>query len=343
MTSFLRSDRSRAVAIWLFAVAVLVLAMVVVGGSTRLTGSGLSITQWKPIRGAIPPLNAGQWQAEFARYQTIPQYQLVNRGMTLTQFKGIYWWEWTHRLLGRLVGVAFFVPFVVFAVRKDIPKRLLIRLGGIFALGALQGAVGWWMVASGLADRVYVAPERLAIHLGLAFALLAALVWTGLDAWAGWARQTLPSPWGRRGLQLAALIFLQVLLGALVAGNHAGLVYNDWPLMNGRFFPADYAGPGLWATVAHSQGAVQLHHRLMAYLVAVAAVVFGAAAWRSGYLAREAKLLALAVTAAVVLQVLLGILTLMTVVPIGLGVAHQVMAAATFCLTIAFAWRARRV
>jgi cytochrome c oxidase assembly protein subunit 15 len=343
MTSFLRSDRSRAVAIWLLAVAVLVLAMVVVGGSTRLTGSGLSITQWKPVRGAIPPLNAADWQAEFARYQAIPQYQLLNRGMTLAQFKGIYRWEWTHRLLGRLVGVVFFAPFVFFAVRGEIPKRLMFRLGGIFALGALQGAVGWWMVASGLANRVYVAPERLAIHLGLAFALLAALVWTGLDAWAGWARQTLPSPWGRRGLQLAGLIFVQVLLGALVAGNHAGLVYNDWPLMNGRLVPADYAGPGLWATLAHSQGAVQLHHRLMAYLVTVAAVVFGVTAWRSSYLAREAKLLALAVTGAVCLQVLLGIVTLMTVVPIGLGVAHQVMAAVTFCLAIAFAWRARRV
>jgi cytochrome c oxidase assembly protein subunit 15 len=343
MTSFLRSDRSRAVAVWLFAVAVLVLAMVVVGGSTRLTGSGLSITQWKPIRGVIPPLNPAQWQAEFAGYKAIPQYQLVNRGMTLEQFKAIFWWEWAHRLLGRLVGVVFFVPFVVFAVRREIPSRLFLRLAGIFLLGGLQGAVGWWMVASGLADRVYVAPERLAIHLGLAFALLAALIWTGLDAWAGWARQTLPSPWGRRGLWLAGLIFLQVLLGALVAGNHAGLVYNDWPLMNGRFFPADYAGPGLWATVAHSQGAVQLHHRLMAYLITLAAAVFGVAAWRSSYLARDARLLALVVTGAVFLQVGLGIATLMTLVPIGLGVAHQVMAAATFCLTIAFAWRARRV
>jgi cytochrome c oxidase assembly protein subunit 15 len=185
MTSFLRSDRSRAVAVWLIAVAVLVLAMVVVGGSTRLTGSGLSITQWKPVRGVIPPLNFAQWQAEFARYQTIPQYRLINHGMTLAQFKGIYWWEWTHRLLGRLLGVVFFVPFVIFAIRREIPSRLFLRLGGIFLLGALQGLVGWWMVASGLQNRVYVAPERLTIHLGLAFALLGALVWTALDAWAG--------------------------------------------------------------------------------------------------------------------------------------------------------------
>ncbi|HKR90156.1 MAG TPA: COX15/CtaA family protein [Phenylobacterium sp.] len=343
MTSFLRSDRSRAVAIWLFAVAALVVAMVVVGGSTRLTGSGLSITQWKPIRGVIPPLNLQQWQTEFAGYKAIPQYQLLNRGMTLDQFKGIYWWEWAHRLLGRLLGVAFFVPFGFFAVRKMIPQRLTLRLAGIFVLGALQGLVGWWMVASGLSERVYVAPERLAIHLGLAFGLLGALVWTGLDAWAGQARQTLPSPWGRRGLWLTGLIYLQVLLGALVAGNHAGLVYNDWPLMNGRFFPADYAEPGLWATLAHSQGAVQLHHRLVAYLLVAAAVVFGIGAWRSRYLARDSKQLALAVTGAVLLQACLGILTLITVVPVGLGVAHQLMAAITLCLAVAFAWRARRI
>jgi cytochrome c oxidase assembly protein subunit 15 len=263
--------------------------------------------------------------------------------MTLAQFKGIYWWEWAHRLLGRLIGVVFFAPFVYFAVRRMIPQRLTLRLAGIFVLGALQGLVGWWMVASGLSERTYVAPERLALHLGLAFALLGALIWTALDAWAGQARQTLPSPWGRRGLWLMGLIYFQVLLGALVAGNHAGLVYNDWPLMNGRFFPADYAGPGLWATLAHSQGAVQLHHRLVAYLLVVVAVVFGVSAWRSSYLARDAKQLAAAVMGAVLFQACLGVVTLMTVVPIGLGVAHQLMAAVTLCLAVAFAWRARRV
>jgi cytochrome c oxidase assembly protein subunit 15 len=343
MTSFLRSNRSRPVAIWLFAVAALVLAMVVVGGSTRLTGSGLSITEWKPVTGAIPPLSDSRWEEEFTRYRNIPQYQQLNRGMTLSEFKGIYWWEWSHRLLGRLVGLVFFVPFVVFMIRREIPRRLLLRLGGLFVLGGLQGLVGWWMVASGLVHRLYVAPERLMIHLGLAFALLGALVWTALDAWAGGARQTLPSPWGRRGLWLTGLIFFQVLLGALVAGNHAGLIYNDWPLMNGSFFPADYAGPGFWATVAHSQGAVQLHHRLVAYLVTALAIAFGVAAWRSDYLARDAKLLALAVTGAVLFQALLGIVTLMAVGPIGLGVAHQVMAAVTLCLAVAFSWRVRRV
>ena len=343
MTSFLRSDRSRAVAIWLFAVAVLVLAMVVVGGATRLTGSGLSITQWKPVTGALPPMSQADWQAEFAKYQAIPQYQLVNKGMSLAEFKQIFWWEWGHRLLGRVIGVVFFAPFLWFAIRRQIPRRLFWRLGLIFVLGGLQGAIGWWMVASGLSERVSVAPERLMVHLGLAFALLGALVWTALDAWFGWARQTLPSPWGRRGLVLVGLLYAQILLGALVAGTDAGFVYNDWQLMNGRVFPADYAGQGLWSTLAHSQAAVQFNHRIVAYVVTVAALGLGFAAWRSRYLDWDAKRLAMAVGAAVLFQALLGIATLMAVVPIGLGIAHQLMAAFTLCLVVAFAWRARRV
>lgn len=343
MTSFLKYDRSRAVAIWLATVAVLVTAMVVVGGATRLTGSGLSITEWKPIKGVIPPLNLGEWQAEFARYQAIPQYRELNRGMSLGQFQSIFWWEWSHRLLGRLVGVVFFVPFVWFLVRREISRRMAWRLGVLFVLGGLQGLVGWWMVASGLSDRLYVAPERLMTHLGLAFALLAALVWTALDAWAGWARQTLPSPWGGRALALAGLIYLQVLLGALVAGNHAGLVYNDWPLMAGRLVPSDYAGTGLWSTLAHSQGAVQLHHRLLAYLVFVAAIGMAWAVSRTPYLARDAKQLAMALAGGVIVQVGLGIATLMTAVPFALGMAHQLMAAIVFSLAVAFAWRVRRV
>jgi len=179
-------------------------------------------------------------------------------------------------------------------------------------------------------------------HLGLAFALLGALVWTALDAWAGWARQTLPSPWGGRALLLLGLIYFQILLGALVAGNQAGLVYNDWPLFAGHLLPTDYAGPSLWATLAHSQGAVQLHHRMVAYLLLIVAVGMGAAAWRSTYLAPQAKALGAVVALAVVLQALLGIATLMARVPIGLGVAHQLTAALTLCLATAFAWRVRR-
>jgi cytochrome c oxidase assembly protein subunit 15 len=344
MISFLSSDRSRPVAIWLFAVAALVLGMVILGGTTRLTGSGLSITEWKPVTGAIPPLSEADWQAQFERYKQIPQYAQLNAGMTLSQFKTIFLWEWSHRLLGRLLGVVFFVPFVWFAVRRELPRRLFLRLGGIFVLGGLQGLVGWWMVASGLSDRVYVAPERLMVHLGLAFALLGMLLWTAFDCWAGAARQTLPSPWGRRAAVLIGLVYLQILLGALVAGNHAGLVYNDWPLMNGRLVPDDYgSGGGLWATLAHVQGAVQLHHRLMAYLVFAVALGFGWTAWRSSYLARESKLLAVLLAAAVTVQAGLGIATLMLAVPFALGMVHQLMAAIVFSLAVAFAWRVRRI
>ncbi|MBL8556241.1 MAG: COX15/CtaA family protein [Phenylobacterium sp.] len=343
MISFLSSDRSKPVAIWLFVVAALVMGMIVLGGATRLTDSGLSITQWKPVTGAIPPLSVADWQAEFARYRQIPQYAQLNAGMSLADFKTIYWWEWSHRFLGRIIAVVFFAPFVVFAIRRELPRRLFLRLGVIFALGAAQGAVGWWMVASGLSQRVSVAPERLMVHLGLAFALLGALFWTAFDCWAGAARQTLPSPWGRRALWLLGLVYLQILLGALVAGNDAGLVYNDWPLMNGRLLPDDYAGAGLWATLAHSQGAVQLHHRLVAYLLTAAAVALGVAAWRSTYLARTSKLLAVGVAGAVVTQALLGIATLMARAPLGLSIAHQLVAAAVLTLAVAFAWRVRRI
>ncbi|WP_372785838.1 COX15/CtaA family protein [Phenylobacterium sp.] len=343
MTSFLRSDRSRAVAFWLLTVAALVLAMVVVGGSTRLTGSGLSITQWKPISGALPPLGLADWQAEFARYRAIPQFRYVNPAMTLEQFRFIYWWEWSHRFLARLLGVVFLAPLAWFAVRRELPRRLLWQFVAIVVLIGLEPLVGWWMVASGLAERVYVAPERLMIHLGIAFALLGALVWTALDAWAGSARQTLPSPWGGRALWLVGLIYFQILLGALVAGNQAGLVYNDWPLFAGHLLPKDYAGAGLWATLAHSQGAVQLHHRLVAYLLLVAAVAVGVGALRSRRLAVEAKQLALGLALIVIVQALLGIATLMARVPVGLGVAHQLTAALTLSLAVAFAWRVRRI
>ncbi len=343
MTSFLRSDRSRPVAIWLLVVAAFVLGMVIVGGATRLTDSGLSITQWKPVTGAIPPLSDADWQREFGLYKQIPQYSQLNAGMSLSDFKTIYWWEWSHRLLGRVLGLVFFVPFVWFAIRRELPRRLFLRLAGIFVLGGLQGAVGWWMVSSGLAERVSVAPERLMVHLGLAFALLGLLLWTALDAWAGAARQTLPSPWGRRASWLIGLIYLQILLGALVAGNDAGLVYNDWPLMNGALVPDDYVGEGLWATLAHSQGAVQLHHRLVGYLLTLVAAAIGLAAWRSNYLVREAKLLAVATAGAVVLQALLGIATLMMRAPLGMSIVHQLAAAVVLCLAVAFGWRVRRV
>ncbi|MDB5431243.1 MAG: heme synthase [Caulobacter sp.] len=343
MTSFLRSDRSGAVAAWLFAVAALVFAMVVVGGATRLTGSGLSITEWKPVSGALPPMSDHAWRDLFGAYQQIPQYREVNPNMTLAGFKAIFWWEWAHRLLGRIVGAAFAIPFVYFLVRRQIPRRLIWRCVALFGLGGLQGLVGWWMVASGLAHRVSVAPERLAIHLGLALALFIALVWTGLDAWFGQPRQESVTRWRIGTLVFLGAVYVQALLGALVAGNDAGLVYNDWPLMGGALWPHDYAGPGLWATIAHSQAAVQLHHRLMAYALFVAAIVIAALAGRSRFIAPPARVLAYGLAAAVTLQAGLGIATLMTGVPVWLGVLHQAGAALLLTLATVFAWRVRRL
>lgn len=343
MTSFLRSDRSTPVAIWLAIVAALVLLMVVVGGATRLTDSGLSITEWRPVTGTLPPLSDAQWNAEFDKYRQIPQYQLVNRGMSMDEFKVIYWWEWGHRFLGRLVGLAYALPLAYFLIRKQIPKRLILRCAGLFALGGLQGAIGWWMVSSGLSDRVSVAPERLMVHLGLAFILFSALIWTALDAWRGEVRQSLPSPWSALALGLMGLIFLQILLGALVAGNDAGRVYNDWPLMNGTLFPRDYAGDGLWGTLAHSQGAVQLHHRLVGYLLTGVVIWMAISARRTNYVPPPAKRLMMATTHATLLQVVLGIATLMLAAPFWLSLIHQLLAALVLGLATAFAWRVRRV
>ena len=342
MTSFLRSDRSRPVAIWLFIVAAMVFSMVVVGGATRLTDSGLSITQWKPIMGALPPMSDQAWRESFELYKQIPQYKLVNPDMTLEGFKGIFWWEWAHRLLGRTVGVVFAIPFVIFLIRGDIPRRLIWRCAVMLGLGGLQGLVGWWMVSSGLSERVSVAPERLMTHLGLALALFVVLIWTALDAWNGSPRVPERSPWRGWALAFLAAVFFQSLLGALVAGNDAGLVYNDWPLMNGRFFPADYAGQGLWGTLAHSHAAVQLHHRLVAYALFVAGLAIAVIAKRDRLLAPGARVIALALAVIVVLQASLGVWTLMAAVPITLGVLHQAGAAVLLAAATAFAWRVRR-
>jgi cytochrome c oxidase assembly protein subunit 15 len=344
MSVFEREDRSRPVAVWLFVVAALVFAMVVVGGATRLTGSGLSITEWKPVTGVIPPLSEAAWQADFHRYQQIPQYQVINRGMTLAAFQSIYWWEWTHRLIGRLLGVAFAAPLIAFLVLRMLPQRLIWRLLVLFLLGGLQGFVGWWMVKSGLETRLTVAPERLATHLGLAFILYVALIWTGLEAWAGSKRRGAiqRTPFAPVALAIAVLAYVQCLLGALVAGNQAGLVDNDWPLMNGRIFPNDYWSGGLWRTLLHSRAAVQLNHRLIAYVLFAVAVGAAIAAFRARDASLATRGLALAVGVLVALQASLGIATLMSLAPLPLSLAHQAGAAVVLGVTVAFAWRARR-
>ena len=343
-------ERSRSVATWLFVVAALVVAMVLVGGATRLTGSGLSITQWRPVTGVLPPLGAHAWQVEFARYRAIPQYRLLNVGMTLKQFKFIYGWEWTHRLLGRLVGLVFFVPLVVFLFLKKIPRRLIWRCWLLLALGGLQGLIGWWMVASGLEARVYVAPERLATHLGLALAIYALAVWTGWEAWTGRPRggdHYAPPSWIGWATALVALIFLQMLLGGLVAGNHAGLVYNDWPMMNGRFVPTAYAargseGHGLWATLVHSQAAVQFDHRMTAYLVFLVVVGLGLTVFAARNVPAALRSMAMVLIAVVTVQVLLGIATVMAAAPLWLSLIHQLWAVVLLTAALGLVWRMRR-
>jgi cytochrome c oxidase assembly protein subunit 15 len=335
---------SRPVAIWLFVVAAMVFGMVILGGSTRLTNSGLSITEWKPITGALPPLSPAAWLAEFHNYQRIPQFKVMNPDMTLGGFKTIYWWEWSHRLLGRVIGLAFAAPFFLFLATRRLPRRLVWRCWVLLGLGGMQGFVGWWMVASGLSQRTEVAPERLTTHLGLALIVFCGLVWTGLEAWAG------PSPTGARARSswpavaagLAVLVFCQILLGGLVAGNRAGLIYNDWPLYAGQLWPAAYRDGGFWHTTLHSLAAVQAHHRMVAYLLFALTWIAAIAAIRSKSLPRPVGMLALLLAALVTVQAVLGVGTLMMQVPLGMAVAHQATAALVLAAAVGFAWRTRR-
>lgn len=323
----LSADRARAaVRIWLMAVAGLIVAMIVVGGATRLTDSGLSITEWKPIHGAIPPLSAAEWEEEFARYRAIPQYNHLNAGMTLAEFQAIFWWEWAHRLLGRLIGVAFAVPLAWFWLTGALERRLKPRLVILFLLGGLQGAVGWWMVASGLVDRVDVSPYRLAVHLTLACVLLAAIVRVAEGLRPG---GFVASPaFARRDARfLLGLVFVQIILGALVAGLDAGFAYNTWPLMDGTLIPDRlYDGTPWWRPIFEEGRTAQFDHRMVAYLLVTAAIVAMIRARRYAPgtpAARGATLLAGLVLA----QAMIGIATLVLVVPISLGLLHQFGAA----------------
>jgi len=318
-----------AIRVWLLCVAALIVLMIVVGGATRLTDSGLSITEWKPIHGVVPPLNAAEWEEEFAKYRQIPEYQLINKGMSLSEFKEIFWWEWGHRFLGRFIGVAFFVPMVWFWARGQVPGWLKPRLVVLLALGGLQGAVGWWMVASGLVDRVDVSQYRLATHLTLACVILAAIVWTA-ESLRIRAREKLdPLPGGLRTAARVgvALVLLQIFLGGLVAGLDAGFAYNTWPLMDGALVPAGllFQDPW-WINAFENTLTVQFDHRVVAYLL-LAFVVFQ---WwlvsrRAPGSAASRRVTVLA--SLVVLQAAIGIVTLVTVVPLELGLLHQFMAA----------------
>lgn len=312
------SSSSRAIAAWLFTMCALVALMVIVGGATRLTDSGLSITEWRPVTGAIPPLSAEDWAREFEKYRQIPEYSIVNSGMTVDEFKEIYWWEWGHRFLGRLIGVAFLLPLVYFAATGRLGRSLGLKLFGLFILGGLQGALGWYMVMSGLADRVDVSQYRLAAHLGLAVLLFALMFWLALSLrFPDSGRGRPPLFWGAAAL--AAGVYAQMILGAFVAGLRAGRTYNSWPLMDGDFFPKAYfAGAPRFLDMFEEIAAVQFNHRIGAYLLAAGAFWFWLAARKTA-----ADGAARLVLFAVLGQIALGIWTLLAATPLPLGLAHQ--------------------
>ena len=322
----------RAIAWWLLGLAGLVLAMVVLGGITRLNHAGLSIVDWRPLVGVLPPFGEEAWQALFADYKRFPEYQEINRGMTLGEFKDIFWLEYAHRLLGRIVGIAFAVPFVWFLVRRAFDRPLALKALAIGILGGLQGLLGWYMVQSGLVDRPDVSPYRLAAHLGLAVAIYGCLIWVALGLLLRQSREQLrrAARWRAAIWGAAGLVFLTILSGAFVAGNDAGLAYNTFPLMAGAIVPPDiFLIEPLWRNFFENVPLVQLDHRLLAMLTALAVILIWAAAlrWLGPGQARTALHVA---AAAVLVQFVLGIATLLTFVPVPLGAAHQAGAMVVF-------------
>ncbi|MGQ0456777.1 MAG: COX15/CtaA family protein [Hyphomicrobium sp.] len=335
----------RLVSTWLWTVAALVFAMIVVGGATRLTDSGLSITEWKPLLGAIPPLSDAHWLEAFEKYKQIPEYELVNKGMSLEAFKVIYWWEWSHRFLGRFIGVAFALPLAAFWLMGRLRSGLPLKLAGVLALGGLQGAIGWYMVTSGLADRVDVSQYRLALHLTTAFVILGLLVWLALEASD---RRAMTGDWPAGGAvrklaaALVGLALLQVVLGAFVAGLKAGLVYNTWPDMNGAFVPPDY-----WTTTPaylsffESHAATQFNHRMTAYLLGAGALVQLALLLR-GPTDHCSRVSGYALAGAVFAQMAIGVVTLLHAVPLSLGLLHQGGGAIVFAIAVWHLYSTRR-
>lgn len=314
-----------AVRLWLLCVAAMIFLTLVIGGATRLTESGLSITEWKPVTGVLPPLTESDWQADFDKYKAIPQYRQLNRGMTLDQYKVIYFWEWSHRLLARTTGFVFLLPFLFFLWRGWIPKGLKARLWLIFGGGAALGAVGWWMVSSGLSgNMVSVSQYRLGFHLTLASAIYAAVLWTAQGLTPRPA-QAVPARLRYGALTLVLLLLAQIYLGALVAGLDAGLVYNTWPSIDGAFIPDAarlwFIQPA-WRNLFENALTVQFDHRMLAYAIFIVAMLHANDAWRAAREKGGALLLAAMVTA----QAVLGIVTLLYQAPIALALAHQMLA-----------------
>lgn len=329
----------RGIRAWLIILFSMVVLMIAVGGLTRLTDSGLSITEWKPVTGAIPPMDTATWQSEFEKYQQIPEYQLQNKGMTLSEFKNIYWWEWGHRQLGRVIGLVWAVGFLGFAITRKIPTGWTGRLILIGALGGLQGAIGWWMVSSGLGgERLDVASYRLAIHLGLAFVILGFIAWYVFLL----GREERDLMQARRGKEaklfslstgLLHASFIQILLGALVAGIDAGRTFTDWPLMAGTFLPPDmfHMSPA-WTNFFENPGLVQFMHRMWGYVL----VAFAIVVWRRGLGSthKTTRFAFNAVMATLALQIVLGIMTVLYVAPWQLAIIHQIIAVTLWVLIL---------
>ncbi|MBO6674510.1 MAG: COX15/CtaA family protein [Rhizobiales bacterium] len=333
-------DTYRPVRVWLWCVAALVFLMVFVGGATRLTDSGLSITEWRPITGAIPPLSAEGWEAELEKYRQIPEYQRINRGMSMAEFQFIYWWEWGHRFLGRLVGLAFVVPLIWFAARKALPPQSMPKLLGLLALGGLQGFVGWWMVASGLTERVDVSQYRLAVHLTMAAIILASIAWVAqsmkpIELHLA-DRRGQAAPGAAMAALLGLFVLVQIFLGALVAGLDAGLTYTTWPLMDGDFIPPAaklFIQSPWYVNFGENVLTVQWVHRMGAYALLGFAIFH---AWRMRRVATDRKdaKMASALVIALLLQALIGIVTLLTQIEMEWALLHQFWAFVILVVTV---------
>jgi cytochrome c oxidase assembly protein subunit 15 len=324
-----------AVRVWLYFLCVLIFVMIIVGGATRLTDSGLSITEWKPILGIIPPLGEGAWQEAFTKYRQIPEYELVNKGMSLGDFKTIYWWEWAHRFLGRMIGFAFLLPFLFFWFTGKISKQLLPKLIVMFVLGGLQGALGWYMVMSGLVDRVDVSQYRLAAHLCAAVVIFAYIFWVALRLRPGVEQADKHNAVIKTSaIALVACLFFQIALGAFVAGLDAGQGYNTWPLMDGALIPQGLGAMSPWyLNLFENALTVQFDHRVLAYVLLIWAFAHAALAVKSSG-AGPVALGACMLFATILIQLVVGIATLLAKVPIALGLAHQGIAILVFSISL---------
>lgn len=324
MSMYEKAQYDHKVAAWLLFCAVVIFGMIVLGGVTRLTGSGLSMVEWKPLMGIVPPLSEPAWQETFDKYRLFPEYQKVNRGMSLEDFKAIFMFEYLHRLLGRLIGVLFLLPLLYFAWRGAIRPGLMPKLVLLFFLGGCQGVLGWYMVKSGLVDNPRVSHYRLTAHLGLAVAIYAYMLWLAFDLlFAAPTTGETSRPCARWSRGLVGLVYLMILSGGLVAGNRAGFAYSTWPLMGDSFIPRGlYAGTPAWLDAFEDITTVQFNHRMFAYLLVVVISVYAALVYRSGAAGR-ARLAVTLLLLALAGQVVLGISTLLLHVPVSLAAAHQ--------------------